>query len=258
MVLSKVSLIDDIVSSKISSGQVAIWWIGQAGYFIKTSNGKVIVVDAYLSGGSSRMIPSPLEPEQIECDLYICTHNHNDHTDLISIPRISKKHAMTFVGPRNVVKSLLELGINRDCLREVNAGDLVELAGIKIRGTFCIPTDDTVLDSIGLMIQTEDGITLYHSGDTGFHDFLFYLSKFTIDVMMVCINGGMGNMDIDDAVKLTRYLHTGVVIPNHYGMFVGNTADPVLFRTRLMSTGAEPLCKILRIGEKYVYSRSKR
>jgi len=255
MVQSNTALTDDVRSTKIPSNHIAIWWIGQAGYIVKTPKGKVVFIDAYLSGGSIRMVPPPLEPEEIDCDLYLCTHNHEDHADLKSISRINKKEDMTFVGPRNVVKSLLELGINRDNIREVNVGESVDLAGVKVRGTFCIPTDDTVLDSIGFLLQTEDGITLYHSGDTGFHDFLFYLSKYPIDVMMVCINGGFGNMGIDEAVKLTRYLRPRVIIPNHYGMFAFSTVDPVLFRNRLEGTRAEAPCKILEMGEKYVYAR---
>jgi L-ascorbate 6-phosphate lactonase len=246
---------NDVKSSKVTPGQLAVWWIGQAGYIIKTSTNKVIFIDPFLVEGSFRMVPPPLEPEQIECSLYICTHNHGDHTDLKSISRILRKEEMTFIGPKNVVKRFLEAGIRRENIHEVNVGDFIELEGIKIRGTFCIPTDDTVLDTEGFLIQTEDGISVYHSGDTAFHYFLFYLSKYPIDIMMVCINGGMGNMNIEEAVQLTRLLRPKVVIPNHYGMFANNTADPVLFRTRLRGTGAEPLCEILKMGEKYVYIR---
>ena len=199
-----------------------IWWIGQSGYIMKIPNGKVLIIDAYLSGGDRRMMPPPIDPKEIECDYYICTHNHLDHADLETIKKIPIGQAKTFIGPRNVVKSLEKLGIQKESIREVNVGDCIDLDGIRLR-------------------------------DTGFHDFLFYLSKYTIDIMLVCINGGMGNMGIDEAVKLTRLLRPRVVVPNHYGMFEANTADPTLFRTRLMATGAEPSCQILKVGEKYLY-----
>ena len=250
-----VALMQDVESAIIQSGQLGIWWTGQAGYILKTCTGKVVFVDTYLSGGNARMIPPPLEPEEIECDLYICTHNHSDHTDLETIMRVKNRENTVFLGPRNVAKALREHGVNPDKIREVNVGDSVQLEGLRVTGTFCIPTDDTVLDTIGLLLQTEDGVTVYHSGDTGFHDFLYYLSKNAIDVMMVCINGGMGNMDIEEAIRLTRLLRPRVVIPNHYGMFAGNTADPILFRTRLTATRAEPPCQILRIGESYTYTK---
>ena len=249
------ALMDEVKSSKICTGQLAIWWIGQAGYIIKTSKDKVIFIDPFLAEGDFRMVPPALKPQEIECNLYMCTHNHGDHTDLETISRITHKEEMTFIGSKSVVKSFLNLGIKRENIREVNVGDITELEGIKIRGTFCIPTDDTVLDSEGFLIQTEDGISVYHSGDTAFHCFLFYLSKHPIDVMMTCINGGMGNMNIEEAVQLTRLLRPKVVIPNHYGMFAHNTTDPIQFRTRLACSGAEAPCQLLRVGEKYVYTR---
>jgi L-ascorbate metabolism protein UlaG (beta-lactamase superfamily) len=58
-VLAMVTLMEDVKSTKISPGQVAVWWIGQAGYIIKTPKEKVIFIDAFLSGGSFRMVPPP-------------------------------------------------------------------------------------------------------------------------------------------------------------------------------------------------------
>jgi L-ascorbate 6-phosphate lactonase len=217
----------------------------------------VIFIDPFLAEGSFRITPPPLMAEDVECDLYMCTHNHGDHADLKSISRIQKKEKITFVGPKNVVRNLLKLGIMQENMLEINVGDSTEHKGIKIKGTFCIPTDDTVLDTEGFLLQTEDGICIYHSGDTGFHNFLFYLSKYPIDIMMVCINGGMGNMNIEEATQFTRLLRPRVVIPNHYGTFADNTADPMRFKARLAASGAEAPCEILKIAEKYVYTRKR-
>ena len=246
-------LMEEVYSTNVLHGHVAIWWIGQAGYIIKTARGKVLMIDTYLSGGGTRMMPPPIEPDEIKCDLYLATHNHVDHADHETIEKIPQGNVGAFVGPRNVASSLRKLGVDEKRIREVNVGEEATLEGIRIRGTFCIPTDDSVLDSEGFLITTEDGINVYHTGDTGYHDFLFYLSRHPIDIMLVCINGGMGNMGVDEAVKLTRLLRPKLVVPNHYGMFMANTADPTLFRTRLLATGAEPPCQILRVGEKYVY-----
>jgi len=256
MTPNQTSLIDEVRSTKIASDQVAIWWIGQAGYIIKTPKGKVLIIDAYLSGGNIRMMHPPILPEDIKCDLYICTHNHSDHADLNTIQAIPADQVKTYVGPKNVVATLKKLGV-KEPIHEVNVGDYVDVDGLHLRGTFCIPTDDTVLDSEGFIITTENGVNIYHSGDTGYHDFLYYLSKHPMDVMLVCINGGMGNMGIDEAVKLTRLLNPKVVVPNHYGMFEANTADPTLFKTRLQATSAEPSCQILKVGEKYTYPQQR-
>ena len=43
------ALMENVKSAKVSPSEVAIWWIGQAGYIIKTSEDKVIFIDAFLS-----------------------------------------------------------------------------------------------------------------------------------------------------------------------------------------------------------------
>lgn len=255
-------LMDEVKATQVESNQVAIWWIGQAGYVVKTSGGKVIFHDPFMSEldgppeGFERLVPPPISPDEVVGDLYMCTHNHEDHTDLPFISKITNKDKITFVGPRNSIKALSKIGILQKNLLELNVGDQVEIFGIKIKGTFCIPNAEGALDTTGFLLTLENGITLYHTSDTDFHPFLFYLSKYPIDIMFVCINGKMGNIGIDDAIELTRYLKPKVVVPNHYGMFARNTADPFEFSGKLSATGSDPICKIFRLGEKYVYSRS--
>ena len=45
-------------------------------------------------------------------------------------------------------------------------------------------------------------------------------------MMFICINGRLGNMNVEDAVKLTKILSPRVGVPTHYGMFESNTEDP--------------------------------
>ena len=58
-----------------------------------------------------------------------------------------------------------------------------------------------------------------------------------IDVMFVCINGRLGNMDYREAAKLAKALPCRVVVPNHYGMFAENTVDPDLFVNEMSGSG---------------------
>ena len=52
------------------------------------------------------------------------------------------------------------------------------------------------------------------------------LKEMNIDVMFICINGKLGNMNVDEAVKLTGIIDPKVGVPTHYGMFESNTEDP--------------------------------
>lgn len=257
-------LMQAVEAERVGPDQVALWWIGQAGYVLKTSGGKVVFIDAYLSGEVAspeevefgRMVEPPLAGADIRCDLYLCTHDHLDHADHETIQAIPGKESIRFVGPRNCARSFVKDGIPADRIVEVNVGDVTTVDGIQIRGTFCIPNDEDALDSAGFLITLENGITLYHSGDTGYTEFLYYLAKYPIDVMLVCVNGKYGNMNIHEAARLTRYLRPRRVIPNHYGMFARNTVDPYEFAGLLHATPADPPVNVMKLGEKLVYERS--
>ena len=51
--------------------------------------------------------------------------------------------------------------------------------------------------------------------------------------MFICINGRLGNMSVDDAIKLTKIINPKVGIPTHYGMFESNTEDPKNYTSKL-------------------------
>ena len=76
-----------------------------------------------------------------------------------------------------------------------------------------------------VVLQAE-GLTLYFSGDTLYDEKLFDISRFSPDCTFICINGKLGNMNVEEAVKLTCIIDPKVGVPTHYGMFESNTEDP--------------------------------
>lgn len=88
--------------------------------------------------------------------------------------------------------------------------------------------------SIGLVISIS-GRTVYISGDTLFEDDLAEgvkkaCGKNPLDIVAICINGKLGNMKWDEAVKVVEELAPGMAaIPMHYGLFAKNTEDPEPF-----------------------------
>jgi len=245
---------DDILNYTIPENQIGIWWLGQSGFIIKTPNGKITVIDAYLSNSAvnirldlDRLTPIPIQPEELICDYYICTHNHIDHFDPETIERLKNKDSITFIGPRNVVKAFQQLKdpINNAVLLE--AGETIQFRDISLTGTFCIPNKDAVLDSIGVIFQHR-GKTIYHSGDTGYHPFLEYIEKFNIDLSMMCINGKLGNMNYSEAYLLCKAIKPKIVIPCHFDMFVNNFENPNLFCQLIEYKKTGITCLIPEIG----------
>ncbi|MEX2381926.1 MAG: dihydrodipicolinate synthase family protein, partial [Opitutales bacterium] len=58
-----------------------------------------------------------------------------------------------------------------------------------------------------------------------------------VDLLLVCINGRLGNMSATEAAKLASEIRPRLAVPIHYGMFPNNTADPDTFTTPLRRAG---------------------
>ena len=73
---------------------LSITFTGQAGFIIETTNGYRVGVDLYLSDccnrlyGLKRLMPFVYNPSELDLDLLIATHEHEDHFDLDSVPVI--------------------------------------------------------------------------------------------------------------------------------------------------------------------------
>jgi L-ascorbate 6-phosphate lactonase len=248
------SLMEKILASTPENSEIQLWWIGQSGFIIKTSYGKVLVIDAYLSNsakkvrtGLDRQVPIPILPEELVYDYYICTHNHLDHADPDTIRNLRNKDAIRFIGPRNVVKAYLQLGVPEKNIRLLEAGEKLQLGDLILTGTYCIPNSEAVLDSIGIILQF-DNKTIYHSGDTGYHRFLGYVSKYNIHMALLCINGKFGNMNIVEAYSLCQAINPKYAVPCHFDMFPINQENPELFKQLFITEKSKTKCIIPEIG----------
>jgi len=78
--------------------------------------------------------------------------------------------------------------------------------------------------------------------------------EFGPHVMLVCINGGYGNMGPEDAARLTAEIEPAVVIPMHWGLVAENTTDPDRFVRALTATGSKARPVVMLPGDCYVSS----
>ena len=212
-----------------------IRWIGQGGYLLWDEK-TTIRIDPYLSdvvnrlAGRARMVEAPFSPEDLLADAVIYTHNHVDHVDIDAIPMM-KKDAMTFYAPSDAKETLLSLGVNNYCQFDEN--DRYEIGDFTIEAVYACHS----VPASGVLIHHGD-LTIYISGDTEYDEKLEALKDRKIDIMIICINGKLGNMNVSDAVKLTKILSPRIGIPTHYGMFESNTEDPEKYSSVLASAMA--------------------
>ena len=254
----------DILNYSVPLGEIAVWWLGQSGFLFKTPDGKIIVIDAYLSNSVAknradldRLVPVPIRPGELICDYYICTHNHTDHADPETIRNLNNKESITFIGPRNVVKSYIKWSVPQTNIHLLEAGDQLSFGETRLTGTFCIPNSEAVLDSTGIILQYKD-ISIYHSGDTGYHPFLGYISKYQVDMAFLCINGKFGNMTYQEAFILSKAINPQYVVPCHFDMFPINREDPDLFRQLFKQKKSMIKCIVPKIGTLLAINNNKK
>jgi len=207
-----------------------ITWIGQSGYILKDEKNE-ICIDPYLSdivekvAGRKRMVECPVPPKDLKSDAVICTHNHLDHLDPDAIREMDLENKI-FYAPSDCMEQLEQLGVKNKVA--FNVGDRATVGNFEMEAVFA----DHTVPAIGVVIRHR-GKTLYFSGDTYYNKKLEELKNYSIDCMFICINGKLGNMNVDEAVQLTKIIGPKVGIPNHYGMFASNTEDPCRYTSQL-------------------------
>ena len=202
-----------------------IRFLGQSGYIVNSGD-TTVIIDPYLSdsvnrvAGRPRTLPVPLDPRDIQCDAVICTHNHLDHLDPDTVVGIDD--GQFFLTTEEGLSVLSEMGKNN--AKALKEGERITIGQMEITAVFA----DHTVEAFGVILQAE-GKTLYFSGDTLYNEKLFEISRFAPDYTFICINGRLGNMNVEEALITATKIGAAVNIPNHYDMFASNSEDPLLF-----------------------------
>ena len=258
------TLAKSIRDLSVPSGSLAVFWLGGAGFAFKTGGGKIVYVDPYLSDFLDHFYswqrlpgsPIPFPPSEVEADLVLATHAHEDHLDPHSIPDIAAASDTIIAGPALCVQAMRDWGIPAGRIVEINRGESQTIAGVPVSAVFAHHESEAGApqpDAVGFVLDLE-GIIVYHTGDTLYHPDLKAASAFQPDIMLVCINGQYGNMTPEEAGKLTREVEPAVVIPMHWGLVAENTADSADFVAALTSEGSKARPVVMAPGDFYVCS----
>ncbi len=259
----------------LTSGGRGLWWLGQSGFLV-AQQGRALVLDPYLSDSLVRKYANSDQPhvritERVVdpaalaaigvIDVITSSHNHSDHLDAetlgpllagnpqarLVLPAANREFAAQRLGP-NAASRFLEL----------DDGGFIEVAGLEIHG---IASAHNTIERdnsghcrfLGYVVRWK-GLTLYHSGDTLWHDGLEpSLQRFKIDLALLPINGDLperrvaGNLDGCQAARLAQAVGARCVIPCHYDLFEFNTASPDEFVGECRRLGQPFL--VLRNGE---------
>jgi L-ascorbate 6-phosphate lactonase len=228
-----VDLFKTIRQTKVQSGEVAIIWLGQAGFVFKDSDGHIVAVDPYLTDycervvGFKRIMPRLIAPEEIHADVLISTHDHADHFDADAMPGLMTGDTLLVGAPSSVAKAK-EMGCCDANLRAVRAGDTIDLGWCRITAVYA-DHGDLAPDAVGVVIELE-GISIYYVGDTAYRpDKMEQVMAMKPDVIIPPINGEYGNLDAREAVLLAKDVGAKLAIPCHFWMFAMHKGDPQQF-----------------------------
>ena len=272
-----IELIGRIDALEVGERSLAFWGLGQVGVAIKGPDDGVIFVDPYLTdsdgeGGSlPRTFPPPLSPEEvINASAVLLTHDHIDHTDPDTIlPLAGASPEARFVAPFTSRDTLVGAGLEENRIAVPEVGEPLEVAGARVTA---VPSAHTELEHdpergypyLGYVVEW-NGVTVYHAGDTVvYHGLIEALSAWHIDVALVPINGRdffrtsrgiIGNTDFREAAELAETLDFGLIVPTHYDLISGNTADPGHFVSHLYDLNPMRPHKLLRPGELLYFVR---
>jgi L-ascorbate metabolism protein UlaG (beta-lactamase superfamily) len=271
-------LLSEIDATAPGPGALAVWWLGQSGFLIRSRSG-TIVIDPYLSESLTvkyagtdrphvRMTRAPLRGGDLTgVDLVLASHKHSDHLDPGTIPALlSASPGARLLLPEALTEHAGAMGLPASRLVGIDAGGTFEHRGFAIRA---VASAHEGLDTdargrhlyLGYVIESE-GLRLYHSGDAVLDDGLVgRLGPGPFDVLFLPINGrdparGVpGNMSAADAVDLATSVRPRFLVPHHYDMFTFNTVPVAQFESeaRRLPAGVSP--RVLRCGERWEIKR---
>ena len=127
-------LLAEIADTAPEPGAMAVWWLGQSGFAIKTRKG-LMVIDPYLSEHLTakyadtdkphvRMSEAPFRGGDLPgVDLVLATHKHSDHMDPGTLPDLMRANpTATLIVPCSQFDHARSLGIPHDQIIAMEAG----------------------------------------------------------------------------------------------------------------------------------------
>lgn len=249
------------------------WYLGCNGFILKANDGTTLFVDPYLGTGDPprtiRMIPVPFDPTDVrECDAVLATHEHSDHVHGPSQAPILAGTNAHYYAPDDSLAIVREsawtdeYGVDNAQFHEVTAGDQFEVGSltIHVRGA----NDPDATHPVSYVVACEAG-TFFHGGDArpGVA-FERVGEEFDLDVGALAF-GSAGMLpdeeageptytkwysDANELARAAAQLRLDRLLPTHWDMWRGLTADPRGVRDHTRSYEYPKTVELLQLGDR--------
>ena len=252
---------------------VAVWYLGCNGFVLKGNEGTTLWIDPYVGTGDPprtvRMIPVPFDPRDVErADAVLATHEHIDHVHgpsqgpLLSTTQADYYGADDSLAVVDEEKWTDEWDVSDDRFVEVSEGDSFGVGEFDVDVVEVNDADAT--HPIGYVIQHDAG-TLFHGGDTKPSEgFEAVGEEYDVDVAVAAF-GSVGMIDDSEtgepertrwyadengAIEIANALAADRLLPSHWDMWKGMTADPTALHDHARSFEYPERLEVVEIGDR--------
>jgi len=250
------SVKDSILNAPL--GKTWLFWMGQAGFIIKSAEGKLLGIDLYLSEcvepveghvGYHRLMPQIIDPSELNLDVVIATHFHRDHFDIDAMPQLMANGKSQLFCAYDCQDDVENLKIDKQRVQFVKPGESYDFAEFHIDFIHSDHGAGAPLEAAPII--TVDGKRILEAGDTSLHlDWKDeYLKAGALDVLIAPINGAYGNLNEQENVDLTVALKPKLTVPCHFGMFASHGGHPGLWKELLEQQQPNQAYKLFTMGE---------
>ena len=252
---------------------LAVWYLGCNGFILKSSAGTTVFIDPYLGIGDPprtvRMVPVPFEPEAVEAvDAVFGTHEHTDHVHGPSQAPILARTGADYYTTDSGHGVIREEGwrtnwsVTDDQLHEISEGDTLDIGDLTVHVEPANDPDAT--HPISLVFEHDSG-TFFHGGDARPGEFETVGERYDIDVGVLAF-GTVGTIPDSDTGEPTRTkwyndenmiieaaneLQLDTLVPSHWDMWKGMTAEPTVLHNHANSFGYPERLRIIEIGDRF-------
>jgi L-ascorbate metabolism protein UlaG (beta-lactamase superfamily) len=205
---------------------VPLTWLGHASFRLDSPGGKRVYVDPFLTG-NPKCPDAELKPMRV--DLIAITHGHNDHVgDALELWKQFKPPVVAMLELRGWLASQ---GIESNSAHAPNKGGTVDIDGIKITLTDANHSSsgqnlEYLGEPAGLVIELEDGFTIYFAGDTNVFMSMQLIGRIYKPDVAVLPIGDHYTMGPREAAVALELLGAKRCVPCHYGTFPMLTGTP--------------------------------
>ena len=224
-----------IMAEPVGPDEIALWYIGGAGYVVRTA-ATTLLVDPFLGPSVPpdwvRGVPPPFAGSELAdfgpLAAVVMSHEHLDHADPVALPLIAQETQALAIGPASAIAVARENGFTADRLRALAIDGTMTVGDLTLTGA---PAYDPTAQEANTTIFQTGGVTWAHAGDSLWHTGLVAIGKrWSLDAISMTIGlnppGETYYMSEGEAARSLRDCGARTLIHQHHDLWVRLAIDP--------------------------------